>query len=370
MYKLSLFHLLLIVILSACAGRRVQYDSNADTIALKHAENISLERQGDVVKAVLKNPWRPGEQLQTYYLVPEESKTNAPTDGIVIKTPIRRAVVFTTAHANLMQMLGCGNTIAGVADAKYMLIPDVKKQIANRLIVDCGDAMAPDIERIIDLKPDALLLSPFENSGGHGKLDQLGIPLIECADYMETSALGRAEWMKFYAMLFGCEQRADSLFEVVEKRYARLKKLAATARQSRSVLPDRKMSAVWYVPGGRSSVGRLYADACGQYAFATDRHSGSLPMPFETVLEKMGQADFWILSYTGQMNRRTLLAEYSGYSALKAFRTGEIYGCKVDQTPYFEQVSWRPDWLLEDLVQLFHPELKLSPLRYYRRLQP
>jgi iron complex transport system substrate-binding protein len=66
--------------------------------------------------------------------------------------------------------------------------------------------MAPDIERIIALKPEAILLSPFENSGGYGKLDKLHVPIIEAADYMESSPLGRAEWMKFYGMLFGNEE--------------------------------------------------------------------------------------------------------------------------------------------------------------------
>ena len=56
--------------------------------------------------------------------------------------------------------------------------------------------MNPDIERIIDLRPDAILLSPFENSGGYGRVGKLNIPIIECADYMETSALGRGEWMR------------------------------------------------------------------------------------------------------------------------------------------------------------------------------
>ena len=56
--------------------------------------------------------------------------------------------------------------------------------------------MNPDMERIIDLHPDAILLSPFENSGGYGRIEKLDIPIIECADYMETSALGRAEWMR------------------------------------------------------------------------------------------------------------------------------------------------------------------------------
>ena len=100
--------------------------------------------------------------------------------------------------------------------------------------------MAPDIERIIALNPEAILLSPFENSGGYGKLDKLHVPIIEAADYMESSPLGRAEWMKFYGMLFkkdgnapktalaaSCEPKADSLFAKIEKEYLKLKAEAA-----------------------------------------------------------------------------------------------------------------------------------------------
>ena len=99
-----------------------------------------------------------------------------------------------------------------------------------------------------------------------------------------------------------------------------------------------------------------------------NKKSGSLALPFETVLDKVGQADFWIFGYYGNFNKQQLLAEYPGYAALKPFKTDEIYGCQIDRTPYFEEVSWRPDWLLADLVQLFHPDLRTTSLRYYHRL--
>ena len=63
------------------------------------------------------------------------------------------------------------------------------------------------------------MLSPYESSGGYGQLGKLGIPLIECADYMETSPLGRAEWMKFYGILIWKKALADSLFSAVKKEY-------------------------------------------------------------------------------------------------------------------------------------------------------
>ena len=87
--------------------------------------------------------------------------------------------------------------------------------------------------KIIDLHPDAIMLSPFENSGGYGRVEKLNIPIIECADYMETSALGRAEWMRFYGLLFGQAQKADSLFAEVEKNYNELKALVYCLPSSR-----------------------------------------------------------------------------------------------------------------------------------------
>jgi iron complex transport system substrate-binding protein len=36
--------------------------------------------------------------------------------------------------------------------------------------------------------------------------------------------------------------------------------------------------------------------------------------------------------------------------------------------PYFEEVSFRPDYLLADYIMLLHPDLPRRPLRYYRAL--
>lgn len=369
MQKLLVVYTLLLCLFCGCTNNAVKNeksDASDSTLSFKYAQNIKMERVDDGIKVSLDNPWKKGEVLHTYYLVDDVSK--APSDGTAIKIPLQRGVFFTTAHANLMEMLKNLKVIAGVADAKYMLIPDVQARIKSKEIVDCGDGMKPDIEKIIDMEPDVLLLSPFENSGGYGKLDGLNIPIIECADYMETSALGRAEWMKFYGMLFGCEDEANALFAEVEKNYMAAKNAASNAKETRSILPDRMVGSVWYLPGGESSVGLLYKDAGGNYAFSNDKSSGSLSMPFETVLDKFGEADFWIMSYNGEMNKQLLLSEYQGYAMLKPFKKGEIYACPADKVPYFEEVSWRPDWLLSDLIQLFHPDLNKNNLRYYKKL--
>ena len=69
---------------------------------------------------------------------------------------------------------------------------------------------------------------------------------------------------------------------------------------SLSIVSEMKSGSAWYVPGGRSTIGKLCLDACGRYAFADDAHSGSVPLSFETVFDKAGDADVWLVKY----NRR------------------------------------------------------------------
>ena len=111
------------------------------------------------------------------------------------------------------------DAIIGVCEAEYIANPRIRESLAAGCITDIGSAMTPDRERIIGLNPDIILLSPYENASTYGNLESLGIPIIQCADYMETSALGRAEWMRFYGRLFGKGREADSLFTAIESRY-------------------------------------------------------------------------------------------------------------------------------------------------------
>ena len=308
-----------VLFLSACRNAGGNSPAGDSDSTFRYAKHIRMERHDHYTVVTLADPWKSGRTLHTYILVSHADSARTAgrlPKGTTVYIPLRQAAVFTAAHANLIEMLHSGEAIAAVADAEYMHIPDIQRRLSHGSgslkddgIVDVGNSMRPDVEKIIGLRADAVFLSPFENSGGYGKLEDINIPIIECADYMEDGALGRAEWMKFYGMLFGRESEADSLFRVVEENYLKLKEEASHAKQSLSLLPDRKTGSVWYVPGGQSSVGLLYKDAGGRYAFSGDNHTGSLALPFETVLSKMGNADIWIMSDNGKRDRKNMMAE-------------------------------------------------------------
>ena len=456
--------LLTLLVLTACQGGKTTAGEaeEGDTLKMEYAKLLTIVKHGEKGTASLDedaesaeyqyaevnvaNPWKVGALLHRYILIPkgkEGDETVARlalqrTSGMgcttdTVRTPVERSAVFIAPHCQLMYELGCQQAIRGVCDLNYINIPDVRKRAASagnassgnasaqNSIVDCGSSMAPDIERIIALKPEAILVSPFENSGGYGKLDKLHIPIIEAADYMESSPLGRAEWMKFYGMLFGkdknisttaagkaseaavgkasgaaagkaseatagkasgaaagkaseatlpasCELRADSLFAQIEKEYLDLKAEAGKLPKGLSILTERKTGNVWYVPGGQSTIGILLKDANARYIFSDDQHSGSLPMSPEQILAKGKQVDVWAFKYFGgaPLSQVQLLQEYDGYKALAAFNRGNIYQVDTSMVPYFELTSFHPELLLREFIILAHGS-RFGKLRFYKK---
>lgn len=399
--KNIIFGALVVLLVVACQGGKTASGEGGDTLQMKYAELLTIVKHNDgaYTEAIIENPWKKGTTLHKYILVPKGNEGDETVarlkDDIrensalqmgkacdIVRTPLESNVVFTAPHCQLMYELGCKNAITGVCDKDYINIPDIKERVklsdgkastsdTDKVIIDCGSSMQPDIERIIALKPEGLLISPFENSGGYGKLDKLHIPIIETADYMETSPLGRAEWMKFYGLLFKSEERSDSLFSSIEKEYLALKAEAAKLQQGLSILTERKMGSVWYVPGGKSTMGILLKDANAKYIFADDTHSGSLAYGPERILSKGTQVDVWAFKYFGgkALSKNDLLAEYEGYKVLKAFNSNSIYQVDTSTQPYFELTSFHPEILLREFIILAHPKAtQFGKLRFYQHL--
>ena len=377
-WKLSLLLYSCVAVSLLSCGRRTAAEPQTagDSLFMKYSTLLSIAEYDGYTLATIKNPWKPGKLLHRYVLVDRGERIvdrgESFPDATVIEVPIQRAAVFTTVHCALLTEFGLGDRIVGVADSKYIKIPYIHEQIAKGRIVDCGNGLNPVVEKIMDIKPDVIMLSPFENSGGYGKTEEIGIPLIECAEYMETSPLGRAEWMRFYGLLFGVGEKADAMFHEVDSCYTALKQQATEAGEGRSVIVDKVVGSVWYMPGGRSTIGQMIQDAGGRYPWANDEQSGSLALPFESVLERGGESDVWMLRYSSdhEWDYRELLSGHQGYGQLRAFREKEVYGCNVEQSKFYEETPFHPNYLLNDFIQILHPDIiGTSSLRYYKKLK-
>lgn len=367
MRKSLFITIVIITILSSC-GNKTAKGEGGDTLKLKYARLLTIVKHKGYTTVDIADPWHKGKILHKYVLVPSNAEMlgEMPHDGTLIRTPLKRSIVFTTVHCALIQNIGAKTSIAGVCDLKYIKIPWIQQQCKQHKMADCGEGMGPNIEKIIETKPDAILLSPFQNSGGYGKLEEIGVPLVECADYMEFSALGRAEWMKFYGLLYGCEQKSDSLFNVVDSCYKASKTYAATLKSHPVVLMDKITGSVWYVPGGKSTMGQMINDAGGKYVFEGYKNSGSTALPFETVLANAGNADVWLTRDGGQETLNKMLTENAAYSQFKAYKRKNVYSCNVEDSKFYEESPFRPDYLLQDFILIFHPEAKkVNKLKYF-----
>lgn len=350
------------LLLSACGGRGKASSAlpEGDTLPLRYAANLCIVQYPDYTVATVRNPWDTLKTLHTYILADKQKELPAQLpEGTVVRLPLERLVVYSVVHGGLLSELGALDCIRGVCGMEYFKQPEIVERCRQGQVTDCGNSMSPDLETLIELRPDGIMLSPYEDNGGYGRVGKLGVPIIECADYLETSPLGRAEWMRFYGILVGQAATADSLFAAVEREYLDVKRQASLTARRPTVLSDLKYGSAWYISGGNSTTGRLYADAGADYVFAYLPNSGSIPLPFETVFDKGQQADYWFVKYNQPTDKtyRELEQDYAPYARFKAFKERHVYGCNTSRIPYYEESPFHPDGLLKDIVKILHPEL-------------
>ncbi|MDR3251676.1 MAG: ABC transporter substrate-binding protein [Tannerella sp.] len=344
-------------------------DTSVDTV--RYADGYTVTRYGEYVKVEALDPWNKGKLLQRYILVPRDKPTPAGLpEGTVVRVPIRNAVVYTSVHCEMLESIGAMDAIAGVCESKYIINAEIKKRIGEGKIQDLGESTSPNIEKMISLGTEVIIASPFDH-GSYGAVEKTGIPVIECADYMETEPLGSAEWIKFIGLFTGQSGSADSVFNETEANYNRIKSLVENVEYRPKLMTGIKYGSAWYVPSGGSFMARIYEDAGANYLFGYLAGRGGAPLSFETVLDKAIHADVWLIQYNwgNDMTYESLRADYSPYGKFDAFRDRHIYGCNSNYSRYHEEYPLHPDYLLAELISIFHPRLLPGyKLRYFKPL--
>lgn len=361
----------LILLLAGCHRNKISETHEGKEIRFDYAKLIRVWECDGFKKMEIRNPWDTTCLLQTYLLVDKtkEIPANCP-GGVVVRVPLEKSAVFTTVHCSLIEELGAVNSISGICELEYITNPNIISLTQSGKIVDFGSSMSPDIEKIITVSPDAILLSPFNNSGGHGGLDKLGIPIVECADYMESDPLGRAEWIKLYGMLFGKESEADSIFSKVTETYTQIEKEAQQETGSHpSLLYGLDNGGSWFIPGGKSYMAKMFASAGANYIFGETTHSGAEPFAFETVYDKGCNADIWLILGTEVADKT--YKDLQRFSNFKSYKEKRVYACNTTKTSFFDEIPFHPERLLKDLYVIFHSEKYDDVneyLHYYRKL--
>lgn len=363
-------HIIIYVVFSclllACSDNRsASSEETGDTLRLRYAKNLTIVNYSDRTEVTLRNPWDTLHNLAKYIL--REDKTlPIKGDGVPVTIPLRNAGIFSSVHLALLHELKADSAVGGICDLGFCNLEEFKKAIDEGHIANLGNSIQPSLEQIINLNPDALLPSPFENSGGLGRVEKLGIPIIWCADYMEHTPLGRAEWIRFYGLLFGRGNEADSIFGNVERRYNELCDKARNAETKPRLLPEMPWSGQWTLPGSGSSSTKLYADAGAEYLFSNLEGNGGIPLSTEKVVDRAVDADIWLIKHHGPLNRQQMNSDTPLLAGIKA----PIWWCDTSVTLLYEETPFHPERLLENLIAILHPEMNVQPAyKYFSRLE-
>ena len=353
------------------SGKQTSSKEALSSDSIQYAQGFTVQRFDTYKMVEVRDPWDSTRLLQRYLLVDRtKSVPGGLPKGTIVKVPVKDIVIYTSVHAAIIDQLHETDKVIGVCEPRYMDTPAIQEGIQAGRIADLGEATSPNIEKMIEIGAELVIASPFQNSS-YGPVEKIGIPIIEGADYMEAFPLGRTEWIRFYGLLFGKEEMADSIFKETEQAYLSLKDLTANIDNRPTVLSEKKFGSSWYVPSGDSYMAHLIEDAGADYMFKDLPGAGSTPLAFETVFDKAIHADIWLVKYnqSSEMTYNDLRSEYTPYENFDAFKKKRIYTCNTGAVPYYEEFPIHPEYLLKDLIWIFHPELVFgySP-RYFREM--
>lgn len=371
--------LLLSIFLFSCSQEKesAEIDTpDSSSVKLKYAEGFTITRIGSATKVTIHYPYQGATSGQTYLLVAEGDDIPAGVPGAtVITVPLKSIVCTSTTHIPMLDYLGESDKLTGFPTLDYVSSPVMRKRIDNGEVRELGVDKSMNIELLAALKPDAVM--GYSLTGDYGqfkKIEELGIPVVLNAEYLEKHPLGRAEWIKFVALFFNKQQRADSVFNKIEQAYVETRALAASFPQRPTVVSGIVYGDAWFLPGGRNYAAQLLKDAGCHYLWEDDTSNGFLQLAFESVYEKAHAADLWIgvASFASLDEMRRAESRYTGFDA---FKRGDVYtysartGAKGGNE-YLELGYLRADIVLKDLVKIAHPAaLPDYTLYFHKKLE-
>ena len=365
--------LVVVTLFMACGNKEVVRDTEP-LYTPRYAKGFSIERDkaSGAKLLCIKNPWQ-GAKDVLYYT---EIDTLAPA---------KRIVAMSSSHAAMLEAVGCTDRIVGLSGCKYIYSSALRQAINDEQIREVGYDTNLDLERIVLLEPDVALLYGVTGKAEKitNKLDEIDIPYIYIGDYLESSPLGRAEWVVALAALCGVEEEGKTFFASVEERYNALCNQVDSVEYRPRVMLNLPYRDTWFMPPHNSYMVHLIEDAGGEYVLTEngkrkteneDKPSTtSKPISLEEALEYAMQADFWLnLGLTGSITELHSTAPH--FTGVDAVRLGHLYNNTKRTNGYGGSDFWesgavRPDLILEDLVKILHHEAKTEDLYYYTKLE-
>ena len=290
-------------------------------------------------------------------------------DSLEIKIPqnITSIACFSSTHLAAISLLGKDHMVSAFSSKKY--IYDLHKYRSD--LIEIGEPNNIQFEKLLAHKPSIVILFGIDNQVNQtiGLLQKVEIPCFLNLEYKEEHPLAQAEWIKFFGALLHEEQKADSIFDFVEREYLS-QKVSDTGQYRPLVMINFPWRGTWFISGNKTLISKYIEDAGGNYTFNDSSIQGNIPMNFEKVFKTCKNADIWL--HPGIATRKKdMISSEPNVNQFLAYKKDMIFnnnkrmnstGCN----DFFESATMRPDLVLSDLKKIFQQDT--NNLNYYRKI--
>ena len=319
----------------------------------ENTEGFNIEIQNDSTTITIYSPWQKGKVMQQ----------------LAFNQVYERIVCTSATHMGFISELGMTDKVVGVCrpDRIYNLSEEDRDRIT-----DIGDDMQPSMEKILLLNPDLVILYTYAQGDPiPAQVKALGIPILYCNEWTETTPLARAEWIRVFGAVFDCQTKADSVFASVCDAYERLRAMGnGPLAMGRSIMSGMSWRGTWYVPAGGTFMGHLFRDAGAQYKYEDNPSTSSIPLTMEQAIQDFAQADVWVGCEANSL--KELEAIDKKHNWFKAFQTGQVYNFRRRALPsgandFWESGTVHPERILQDLQHILEGDT--TQLHYAEKLK-
>lgn len=382
-YSILLFFLLYSNCLAAATDCEQGYDPQRDYFPdktnLRYATGFTVEYFKHYKVVTVLTPWPGAKETFRYVLV----QCGAPApDGYAnaqrIEIPVRRVAAMSTTQLPHLELLGEVGRLVAVSDIKPVNSTAVNQRFQAGQLSEIGHGTSVELESVVELETDLVMAVATAQSqyNAHPVLLQAGIAVALNAEYTEASLLGRTEWLKYTALFFNKEHKAQQHVDAIAAQYetyaAKTRQLSPAQRPT--VFGGALWRGTWYISGGKSYPAQLLHDAGGRYVWGDDTSRSSLPLDFEAVYEKAHTADIWLPQRNEWHNLEDAARADERYADLAAYKNGRVFNANArlnehGGNDYWENGIAEPHILLADLIKIIHPQLLPEhQLKFYKAL--
>jgi iron complex transport system substrate-binding protein len=344
---------------------------------IKYAQGFTIDYFDGYKEVKILNHSAASADTLDYLLLPAGAAVpEGHAHAQVIRIPVQSMIVMGSPHIAQADFAGVADRITGVGDGQYVICPVVREGLKSGRVRQVGLESSLNNELVITMRPGVLMTmtNPDAAFGSYKTLMEAGIPVLPNADWLETTPLGKAEWVKLMGALTDREDLVNRKFDSVGQAYQRLAAIGKASAVKPSVIIGMPFKGTWYMPAGGSYMAQLLRDAGAGYHWSDTKGTGSLALSFETVAPVALKADFW-LDVGDVDSKADVLARDPRYQAFRAFRSGAVYNYNrrvngAGASDYWESGAVNPQWVLADLIRILHPDaMPADTLTYYKQIK-